>query len=1100
MSAADVRYAVENAFRDYETAGVPSSGEHEPLKSDIRYALGVLLQTALESAGAGLASYATVGDRNADTSKPVGTLAYVYRNNGSATDAANGFYQWTGSAWESAEWIDSLIENKAVSAISGKGFAAGPVSQRGPTPFQTYDNGFHWFVTDFSPPRLTAWFTAGNPDMNGDVQPTARWVGYLTPAEVKNLAIGFTGRLPQANVAGINGYDTIADDLATLGTTFSARIADFRARALTSTAPLAVALDWDADGALTGFVLSWGVGYSVALGGAVRSFRPPIWSQQTRLTSIGDSMMEGKWVEGAAAVLGLTVNNVAKYSSGAFQSYRLGTRQLLFTVTGNSIPASGTGVAVTAINGGPPSFDATDDAFSGRRFLNTYPGDTIATNCSVSGWYGGRHGVVSVPNGGTVAYTFTPDDGVTTATAVAAQSKFVPDNLARLAVDELWIRMSQNYFYADYTPVFPNNINPRVLDDIQGIVDQARGQRIIILALTPGNDFLPGTKIYDALRYFNNQLRVRWPQYAAYLTGVTYSGSSFTGNNMDFIRQYGRDGSANDQADYDNGLLPRSCMASTSAGEVHLNAKGQALEAQFLQLYRVAQAVPPTITANTLFTLTASATNPRTTAVTTANASTSISAFQAIRASDITETADAKVMTAAERMTVARTGAAMPEGPFYYLRKQVVVATVDNALVPANITYLDRSRVDFTTPEGATFVNRLTLNEWDFDDTGRYYLAYKQIDYAVTGQDLKPAEARWVDGAVYQIPTPITEWQTITTEGRVYAGYAEISFAVIDASKKIGTAVKLDGSVYDPTKATPVVAPPTAVLCLGDSITAGPYPEALAALSGRTVTKLAIGGQTSRHIVGRASSTGYRLTLANNQIVSGANSVTAINGAALVGMSGISSANVQFLSTASGNQTYTATGWLGSVHGTLTRTASGGPPSTSETYTFTPDSGYTLPISLPSQTPFVVDQALDSRVIIAWLGRNNYTDTTQLFADVESVFRRFGEQRLVLMSVLNGDYPNERASATSPTGYNAIRLIENTLGEKYPRHFLNIRRKMIDLGLGMLGITPTSQDLTDIADDTVPQSLRGDNVHPTTACYQQVIAPLVNAHLIERGL
>lgn len=497
--------------------------------------------------------------------------------------------------------------------ITNTGFHAGPIGERGPTPFQDYENGLHWFTTDTTPPRLFTYIKAGNPDPSGTVVTSNTWFGYYTQAELKNLAIGFTNFLPQANVAGLADVFALYDAKA-----LDARVSDLRARALNTNTPLDVAIDWSAGGALDRFELSWN-NYTVTLGGGVRSFRPPNWSTQTNVTAIGDSMMEGKWVEGAAATLGLTLNNVSKYSSGAYQPYRLGTRQLLFTVTGNAIPASGTGVAITAINGGAPTFNNDDDPFSGRHFLNTSPGDTISSNCSVSGWYGGRHGVVSIPNGGSLSYTFTPDDG-RGASTVAAQSIFVPDNLARLSTDELWIRMSQNYFYADYTPVFPNNINPRVLDDIQAIVDQARGQRIIILALTPGNDFLPGTKIYDALRYFNNQLRVRWPQYAAYLTGATYNSTSFTGNNMDFIRQFGRDGSANDQADYDNGLLPRSCVADG----LHLNAKGQGLERDFMLLYRAAQAVPPTLALNTLVNIKAYASNARLGTTSTAQASTTV--------------------------------------------------------------------------------------------------------------------------------------------------------------------------------------------------------------------------------------------------------------------------------------------------------------------------------------------------------------------------------------------------------------------------------------------------------------------------------------------
>ena len=108
MSAAQVRAAVEDAFRDFEVAGVPSSGEHEPVKSEIRYALGALLEQVLSSIGAGLKRYATRALLYADTDEADGTLAYVYDD---ATAAYNTVYQWNdaGNAWEVADWYFNAV-------------------------------------------------------------------------------------------------------------------------------------------------------------------------------------------------------------------------------------------------------------------------------------------------------------------------------------------------------------------------------------------------------------------------------------------------------------------------------------------------------------------------------------------------------------------------------------------------------------------------------------------------------------------------------------------------------------------------------------------------------------------------------------------------------------------------------------------------------------------------------------------------------------------------------------------------------------------------------------------------------------------------------
>lgn len=111
MSASEVRAAVEAAFRDFATTGVPSSGKHEPVKSEIRYALGALLEATLSSIGSGIERFATVALMNADTSRADGTLAYVYDNNGSPADPANGIYQWDdgGNAWVEADWYVAAV-------------------------------------------------------------------------------------------------------------------------------------------------------------------------------------------------------------------------------------------------------------------------------------------------------------------------------------------------------------------------------------------------------------------------------------------------------------------------------------------------------------------------------------------------------------------------------------------------------------------------------------------------------------------------------------------------------------------------------------------------------------------------------------------------------------------------------------------------------------------------------------------------------------------------------------------------------------------------------------------------------------------------------
>lgn len=85
----------KSAFRDYTTEGVPSSGEHEPVKSEIR-SIGEVIESALADIGlAGLAdvTYATRAEIDGDLAHPAGTVGLVYAD---TTDANNDLYVKTG--------------------------------------------------------------------------------------------------------------------------------------------------------------------------------------------------------------------------------------------------------------------------------------------------------------------------------------------------------------------------------------------------------------------------------------------------------------------------------------------------------------------------------------------------------------------------------------------------------------------------------------------------------------------------------------------------------------------------------------------------------------------------------------------------------------------------------------------------------------------------------------------------------------------------------------------------------------------------------------------------------------------------------------------
>lgn len=388
-----------------------------------------------------------------------------------------------------------------------------------------------------------------------------------------------------------------------------------------------------------------------------------------------------------------------------------------------------------------------------------------------------------------------------------------------------------------------------------------------------------------------------------------------------------------------------------------------------------------------------------------------------------------------------------------------------------------------------------------------YYMSppYREVAQAEVFSDRQVDSATFTTGAKvnYDTLNSITVAGYETTVARKFymaPPYRQVEIAEVSHNLDVLTASFTNGQSFSTASSSTSTLYP--VITLGNSLTAAtaaqtPWPTALGAISNRNVVNPAIGGQTSRHIAGRAGAVAYGITLSSNQIVSGANTLTAINGNALVGMATASTSNVQFLSTQSGNNTFSAMGYLGSVHGTLTRTATGGPPSTAETYTFTPDAGQVLPAYCPPQTAFLVDYPYLAYTHVLWLGRNNYTDPTQVEADVAACRNMLPHKRFVVMGVINGQYPTEYVGQS---GYNTIVGIENYLANAYPQNFLNIRRLLIDRGLHDAGITPTPQDLTDIANDTIPTSLRvvGDNLHLTTAAYA-LIAGWVNSFMITKG-
>ena len=67
-----------------------------------------------------------------------------------------------------------------------------------------------------------------------------------------------------------------------------------------------------------------------------------------------------------------------------------------------------------------------------------------------------------------------------------------------------------------------------------------------------------------------------------------------------------------------------------------------------------------------------------------------------------------------------------------------------------------------------------------------------------------------------------------------------------------------------------------------------------------------------------------------------------------------------------------------------------------------------------------------------------------------------------------------------------IEEINEYMKKYYGNKFVNLRDYILEYGLEDAGITPTNQDITDIASGEMPTSLRNDSVHFNAKGYQIV--------------
>jgi len=138
-------------------------------------------------------------------------------------------------------------------------------------------------------------------------------------------------------------------------------------------------------------------------------------------------------------------------------------------------------------------------------------------------------------------------------------------------------------------------------------------------------------------------------------------------------------------------------------------------------------------------------------------------------------------------------------------------------------------------------------------------------------------------------------------------------------------------------------------------------------------------------------------------------------------------------------------------------------------------SGYTgEATSVPSIGTFK-GSGYTGKVVVIFVGQNGstftgLTDYNARIAIIDSMIAHIGHNRYVILGLSTGTNTSREAD-------------DNAMLAKYGNKFLPTRKMLVEQGMTIAGLTPTSQDQTDITAGTVPTSLRSDSVHLNASGY-----------------
>lgn len=163
---------------------------------------------------------------------------------------------------------------------------------------------------------------------------------------------------------------------------------------------------------------------------------------------------------------------------------------------------------------------------------------------------------------------------------------------------------------------------------------------------------------------------------------------------------------------------------------------------------------------------------------------------------------------------------------------------------------------------------------------------------------------------------------------------------------------------------------------------------------------------------------------------------------------------------------------IAGVEGTLAR-----PSLSSYNYTFTRSvAGNAVTLSRPEYISTYASRNQRDNTAVIWIGTNDVThDINFTIEQQQHIVGHLTHDRYIVVGLTAKTYfPTDIADRNA------------AMAEQWGEHFIDVRDYLLEFGLSDAGITPTSQDTTDLANGEIPTSLRYDAVHLNPAGYATV--------------